>query len=102
MDYDSSDALTQAFFGTVQNKIHYAVHGQTAAGLIAARADSNQPNMGLTNWQGARIRKPDVSVAKNQAEQAFDRFKAVDELRFESDFDQVLRQLPARPSGGLR
>ena len=65
VDYDSSHELTQAFFATVQNKVHYAVHGQTAAELIAARADSSQPNMGLTTWQGARIRKLDVSVAKN-------------------------------------
>ena len=65
VDYDSSHELSQAFFATVQNKVHYAVHGQTAAELIAARADSSQPNMGLTTWQGARIRKADVSVVKN-------------------------------------
>lgn len=65
VDYDSSHELTQTFFATVQNKVHYAVHGQTAAELIAARADSSQPNMGLTTWPGARIRKADVSVAKN-------------------------------------
>lgn len=167
VDYDSNDALTQAFYATVQNKVHYAVHGQTAAELIAARADSSQPNMGLTNWQGARIRKPDVSVAKNylseaelralnnlaeqylifaegqalrlvamtmqdwvtklegfltlndreilqgagtvsaqlaksQAEHEFDKFRAEDDLRFESDFDQMLKQLPAKPPGKLR
>jgi hypothetical protein len=65
MDYDASHALTQTFFATVQNKVHYAVHGQTAAELIASRASSNQPNMGLTTWEGARIRKADVGVAKN-------------------------------------
>lgn len=65
VDYDKSAELTQAFFATVQNKVHYAVHGQTAAELIVARADSSQPNMGLSTWQGARIRKADVSVAKN-------------------------------------
>jgi hypothetical protein len=167
VDYDSSDALTQVFFATVQNKVHYAVHGQTAAELVAARADSSLPNMGLTNWQGARIRKPDVSVAKNylseaelralnnlaeqylifaegqalrrvamtmqnwvtklegfltlndreilqgagtvsaqlaksQAEQEFDKFRTLDDLRFESDFDQMLKQLPAKPLGKLR
>jgi hypothetical protein len=167
VDYDSNDALTQAFFATVQNKVHYAVHGQTAAELVAARADSSRPNMGLTNWQGARIRKPDVSVAKNylsegelralnnlaeqylifaegqalrrvamtmqdwvtklegfltlndreilqgagtvsaqlaksQAEHEFDKFRAVHDLRFESDFDQMLKQLPAKPPGKLR
>lgn len=49
----------------MQNKVHYAIHGHTAAELIKQRADSSQPNMGLTNWNGARIRKSDVSVAKN-------------------------------------
>lgn len=164
VDYDSSHELTQAFFATVQNKVHYAVHGQTAAELIAARADSSQPNMGLTTWQGARIRKLDVSVAKNylteeelralnnlaeqylifaegqamrrvamtmqdwiaklegfltlndreilqgagkvsaqlaksQAEQEFDKFRVVDDQRFESDFDHLLKQLPTKPKG---
>lgn len=65
VDYDASHALTQMFFATVQNKVHFAIHGQTAAELIAARADNSQPNMGLTTWVGARIRKADVSVAKN-------------------------------------
>jgi hypothetical protein len=65
VDYDSNHPLTQEFFATVQNKVHYAIHGQTAAELIATRADSSQPNMGLTTWEGARIRKTDVSVAKN-------------------------------------
>jgi hypothetical protein len=49
----------------VQNKVHYAIHGQTAAEVIVSRADSRMPNMGLTNWEGARIRKSDVSIAKN-------------------------------------
>jgi len=65
VDYDASHELTQTFFATVQNKVHYAIHGQTAAELIATRADSSQPNMGLTTWEGARIRKADVSIAKN-------------------------------------
>lgn len=65
VDYDANAALTQAFFATVQNKVHYAIHGHTAAELIAVRADSSQPNMGLTNWTGARIRKTDIGVAKN-------------------------------------
>lgn len=65
VDYDARHPLTQQFFATVQNKVHYAIHGQTAAELIAARADSSRPNMGLTTWEGARIRKADVGVAKN-------------------------------------
>lgn len=65
VDYDPKHPLTQEFFATVQNKVHYAIHGQTAAELIHSRADSDHQNMGLTNWEGARIRKSDVSVAKN-------------------------------------
>jgi hypothetical protein len=69
VDYDPSHTLTQLFFATVQNKVHYAIHGQTAAELIAARADSTQPNMGLTNWDSVRIRKTDVVIAKNYLDQ---------------------------------
>ena len=161
VDYDASHALTQTFFATVQNKVHYAIHGQTAAELIATRADSSQPNMGLTTWEGARIRKADVGIAKNylneeelralnnlaeqylifaegqaarriamtmqdwitklegfltlndreilqgagkvsaelaktHAEQEFDKFRALDDQRFESDFDRMVKQLPEK------
>jgi len=65
LDYDAKSELAQEFFSTVQNKVHYAIHGYTAAELISLRADSSQPNMGLTTWDGARIRKADVTVAKN-------------------------------------
>jgi len=65
VDYDASHALTQTFFATVQNKVHYAVHGQTSAELIVSRADSNQPNMGLTTWEGAHVRKADTAITKN-------------------------------------
>ncbi|MBF0245639.1 MAG: virulence RhuM family protein [Planctomycetes bacterium] len=161
VDYDASHALTQTFFATVQNKVHFAIHGRTAAELIAARADSSQPNMGLTTWEGARIRKADVSIAKNylneqelralnnlaeqylifaegqatrriamtmqdwitklegfltlndreilqgagkvsaelaksHAEQEFAKFKVLDDHHFESDFDQMVKQLPSK------
>ncbi len=163
MDYDANHALTQTFFATVQNKVHFAIHGRTAAELIISRADSNQPNMGLTNWDGARIRKTDVSIAKNylneeelhalnnlveqylvfaegqavrriamtmqdwidklegfltlndreilngagkvtaelaksHAEQEFGKFRVLDDQRFESDFDRMVKQLPTRSS----
>ncbi|MEI7912877.1 MAG: virulence RhuM family protein, partial [Verrucomicrobiota bacterium] len=65
IDYDGNHPLTQTFFATVQNKVHYAIHGQTAAEVIVTRANRSQPNMGLSNWEGARIRKADVSIAKN-------------------------------------
>jgi hypothetical protein len=65
VDYDSAAAVTQNFFATVQNKMHYAIHGHTAAELVTLRANVSQPNMGLTNWEGARVRKSDVAIAKN-------------------------------------
>jgi hypothetical protein len=64
-DYDPRAEASQRFFATVQNKMHWAVHGQTAAEVIAARVDSTKPNMGLTSWTGERLRKADVSIAKN-------------------------------------
>lgn len=68
MDYDRNAEETRIFFAKVQNKLHYAVHGQTAAELIWTRADSGKDNMGLTTWAKApngRILKSDVTVAKN-------------------------------------
>jgi len=68
IDYDSSVPMTQRFFQTVQNKMHWAAHGHTAAEIIAQRADAGKPNMGLTTWKNApqgTIRKADVAVAKN-------------------------------------
>jgi hypothetical protein len=64
-DYNANAVITQEFFATVQNKFHWAIHGHTAAELIAERADARKPNMGLTNWKGAHPRKADVTVAKN-------------------------------------
>ncbi len=164
VDYDPSAALTQDFFATVQNKVHYAIHGHTAAELIVERADSNLPTMGLTTWDGARIRKSDAHVAKNyltegelralnnlaeqylifaegqamrrvamtmqdwiskldgflslndretlqgagqvsaqlakaHAEGEFAKFRALDDIRFESDFDRMVKALPALKKG---
>lgn len=67
-DYDVNSPITKEFFATVQNKLHYAVTHHTAAEIIYERADSTKPNMGLSTWKNApqgRIRKSDVSVAKN-------------------------------------
>ena len=64
-DYEATDQETQVFFQTIQNKLHFAATGKTAAELIAERADSSQPNMGLTAWHGGVVRKGDVTVAKN-------------------------------------
>ena len=65
IDYDPTTETSLAFFKTVQNKVHWAITGQTAAEIIHTRADRNQPNMGLTNWRGAKPRKEDVAIAKN-------------------------------------
>ena len=65
IDYDPSIELTHEFFAAVQNKMHWAAHGHTAAEVIAARADATRPHMGLTTWTGAHPRKHDVAVAKN-------------------------------------
>ena len=65
IDYDPRAEATQQFFATVQNKMHWAAHGHTAAEVVAARADASQPNMGLTSWSGDVPRKADVGVAKN-------------------------------------
>ncbi len=67
-DYDVNSPITKEFFATVQNKLHYAVTHHTAAEIVYGRADSTKPNMGLTTWKNApqgRIRKSDVSIAKN-------------------------------------
>ncbi|MGB8370646.1 MAG: virulence RhuM family protein [Limisphaerales bacterium] len=65
VDYDPAVKMTRRFFQTVQNKMHWAVHGHTAAEVIHARANAVKPHMGLTSWQGAKVRKPDVAIAKN-------------------------------------
>ena len=65
IDYDPSDQTSQTFFKTVQNKMHWAAHGHTAAEIVYGRADANQPSMGLTSQKGKRPLKSEVSVAKN-------------------------------------
>lgn len=65
IDYNPEAQATQEFFATVQNKFHYAIHGHTASELIAERADSKKPYMGLTSWKGSKIKKTDVTIAKN-------------------------------------
>jgi hypothetical protein len=64
-DYDPTDENSILFFQTVQNKMHWAITGKTAAEIIVQRVDSDKPNMGLTNWRGTKPRKQDVGIAKN-------------------------------------
>ncbi len=72
MDYDLNSLTTKTFFATVQNKLHYAIHGNTAAEVIVKRASHQKENMGLTTWKKApegKILKSDVSIAKNYLNQ---------------------------------
>lgn len=73
IDYEPDAPISQTFFATVQNKLHWAIHGHTAAEIILQRADANKPQMGLTTWKNAPagpIRKSDVTIAKNYLTQA--------------------------------
>ena len=65
VDYDLNAEITREFYASVQNKLHWAITGHTAAELIAERASADKPNMGLTNWKGKKVRQADVTVAKN-------------------------------------
>jgi len=65
VDYDPKAEETLEFFRIVQNKLHFAISGKTAAELISERVDAAKPNMGLTSWKGAKVRKGDVTIAKN-------------------------------------
>ena len=68
VDYDNKSEVTQEFYATVQNKLHWAIHGKTAAEIIKTRADAKKKNMGLTTWKNSpdgNIRKLDVAIAKN-------------------------------------
>lgn len=65
IDYDPHSEVSREFFKVIQNKMHWAAHGQTAAEVIFERADASRPNMGMTNWVGPAIRKSEAEVAKN-------------------------------------
>lgn len=65
IDYDPKSDVSREFFKIIQNKMHWAAHGQTAAEVIYSRVDATQPNMGMTNWVGSRISKNETEIAKN-------------------------------------
>lgn len=65
IDYDPKAEQTLEFFRIVQNKLHWAISGKTAAEIIHERVDASRPNMGLTSWKGVKVRREDVTVAKN-------------------------------------
>lgn len=98
VDYNRDAPTTRAFFAKVQNKLHYAIHGRTAAELIRDRADATEPNMGLTSWEAGpdgRIVKPDVAVAKNYLKQ--DELEALGRIvnaYLELAEDRAIRRIP--------
>jgi len=98
IDYDSSAEITQDFFATVQNKLHWAIHGHTAAEIIRYRADAGKPNMGLTTWRNAPhgpIRRADVTVAKNYlGEQELRELNRIVSMYLDYAEDQARRQRP--------
>ncbi len=98
LDYDLDAEQTKLFFATVQNKMHFAIHGKTAAELIKERADSGKPRMGLTSWKKSpegKILKSDVSVAKNYLTK--DELESLDRIvNMYLDYaeDQAKRKIP--------
>ena len=98
MDYRADAEITEKFFATVQNKLHFAIHGHTAAELILKRADSSKENLGLMSWKNSpdgKILKPDVSIAKNYLSEkelkSLDRFVT---MYLDYAEDQAERSIP--------
>jgi hypothetical protein len=101
-DYDKDAAATKRFYASVQNKMHFAVHGHTAAEVIVERANSTKEHMGLTTWQDApdgKIRKSDVSIAKLHAETEFEKYRIIQDKAFMSAYDKYLLELEERAKG---
>lgn len=100
IDYDKDAAITATFFKTVQNKLHWAVTGKTAAEIIAGRADASKPSMGLTTWKNApkgKIHKSDVTVAKNYLiEQEIKELERIVTMYLDYAENQAARQIPMR------
>jgi hypothetical protein len=98
IDYDKDSPITQDFYATVQNKLHWAIHGRTAAEIITERADATKPNMGLTTWKNAPagpIRKVDVSIAKNYlSPKEIEALNRVVTMYLDYAEDQAMRQRP--------
>lgn len=98
IDYNKDADITKTFYATVQNKLHWAITGQTAAELIAQRADANQPNMGLQTWKNApqgKILKTDTTVAKNYlSEQELKALNRIVSMYLDYAENQAERQIP--------
>ena len=100
IDYDKDAEISETFFKTVQNKLHWAVTGQTAAEIIAQRADAAKPSMGLTTWKNApkgKILKSDVGVAKNYLiEREIKDLERIVSMYLDYAENQASRQIPMR------
>jgi hypothetical protein len=100
IDYQRDAEITQTFFKTVQNKLHWAITGMTAAEIIAARADAAKPHMGLTTWKkapGGKVLKSDVAVAKNYlAEDEIKALERIVSMYLDYAEDQAARHIPMR------
>lgn len=100
IDYDKAAAITKQFFQTVQNKLHWAVTGKTAAEIIADRADAARPSMGLTSWKNApegKILKSDVAIAKNYLiEQEIKELERIVGMYLDYAENQAARQIPMK------
>lgn len=98
IDYDVNAQATKRFFATVQNKLHWAIHGQTAAEVIVTRADHQKQNMGLTTWKDApkgKIQKFDVSVAKNYlSDNEMQQLQRLVSAYLDIAEDMAIRQIP--------
>jgi len=100
IDYDPKSDITKTFFATVQNKLHWAVTGQTAAEIIAERADANKPSMGLTTWKNAphgKVLKGDVGTAKNYLiETEIKELERIVTMYLDYAEDRAARQIPMK------
>jgi hypothetical protein len=100
IDYNLKAEITQTFYATVQNKLHWAIHGHTAAEIVQERADASKPSMGLTTWKNApkgKIRKTDVSVAKNYlTEEELTALNRIVTMYLDYAEDQAQRRRPMR------
>lgn len=98
IDYDAKAEITQTFFATVQNKLHWAIHGHTAAEIVKLRADAAKPHMGLTSWKNAPagpVRKSDVAVAKNYLQRnELDELNRIVSMYLDYAEDQARRRKP--------
>ena len=99
IDYDPKSEQADKFFKTVQNKLHYSVHGHTAPELIVERANSSKDNMGLTSFKGSKVRKSDVTIAKNYLnKEEIDNLNRIVTMYLDYAEDQARQHIPMHMS----